>query len=86
MKHIREYLWYEEQLDLWPVEGSRVPWGGASLRDLTRGGKLVIFKGDRKKMPAVFDPLQVEVFHEARTSCDPYRGAQTLLPLPYEEA
>ncbi len=54
------------QLDLWPLEVARLPWGGRSPRALTKVQMLLFSRREPQKDDRFFvDPDQRDLFHAA---------------------
>ena len=69
------------QLDLWPLEVARLPWGGRSPRSMTRVAldRVVILKPQGAKDERVFnDPDQVDLWLPAKKAPWVYQGAPLL--------
>jgi len=71
------------QLDLWQGELDAQPWGGQSLRALTRVANSFIFKAKPPKDERFFiDPEQLELFViDTKVSPRIWGGTPSLLPL-----
>jgi len=74
-----------EQYELFPaieVDQQDIPWGGVSPRALTKGFKKFSLKAQAvKRMIAVFDPEQCDLFVVSKNVGPRYSGAPLLLPL-----
>jgi len=72
------------QLDLWPSEVARLPWGGRSPRSLTltRCSKALFLRREPQKDDCFFvDPKQYDLFRAAIPGRFQYGGAPLLVPL-----
>ena len=70
------------QLDLWPSEVSRLPWGGLAPRDLTRGRTALFLRPEPQKDACDFlDPDQLEFRPTGEKAPWIYQGAPLLLEL-----
>jgi len=68
------------QLDLWPSEVSRIPWGGRSPRSLTRANLSLFLRREPQKDDRFFvDPNQYDLIRAAIPGRPQYGGAPLLL-------
>ena len=65
------------QLDFFPSEVARIPWGGRDVRELTRGHLLLYSRREPGAMRSPPDPAQCEMF--LRNQARRYAGALLLL-------